>query len=103
MGSSQADDTATGTAASEGVTPGQRVVFAIYAASIATAAVFGLVLGFMLEGQNGPTTGSFGPVTFPITPVTLAVFGTVMVGFMLTIGLLLVRAASRYEGRRGTE
>lgn len=79
-------------------TSGRRVVLLIYVASIATAAVFGAVLGFMLDLTNGPGTAVFGPVTFPITPLTLAIFGAVMVGLVLTIGLLLVRIASDYEG-----
>ena len=91
-----ADDT-PGTSGPVGGTPGRRVVFAIYAASIATAAVFGAVLGFMLQIQGDTPTGTFGPVSFPITPLTLALFGTVMVGLVLTVGLLLVRVASRYE------
>jgi len=78
-----------------GDTPGRRVVFAIYTASIATAAVFGAILGFVLMGDTGPAMGSFGPVSFPLTPLNLAIFGTIMVGLMLTVGLLLVREASR--------
>lgn len=78
-----------------GTTPGRRVVYVIYAVSIATAAVFGLVLGFVLEGQNGPSMGSFGPITFALTPLNLAVFGMVLVGVLLTVGLLLVREASK--------
>lgn len=78
-------------------TPGRRVVFAIYAASITTAGVFGFILGFVLDRQNGPSIGSFGPVTFPLTPLNLAVFGMVMIGLLLTVGLLLVREAARRE------
>lgn len=81
--------------AAPGATPGRRVVFAIYTASIATAAVFGAILGFVLTGETGPAMGSFGPITFPLTPLNLAIFGTIMVGIMLTVGLLLVREASR--------
>lgn len=88
------DDTARGP---DGIS-GRRVVLFIYVASIATAAMFGVVLGFLLDVQNGPGTAVFGPVTFPITPLTLAVFGAVMVGLVLTIGLLLVYVASDYEG-----
>lgn len=101
MGSrADADDTPVNgdTARSPDGISGRRVVLFIYAASIATAAVFGVVLGFMLDVQNGPGTAVLGPVTFPITPITLAVFGSVMVGLVLTIGLLLVYVASGYEG-----
>lgn len=76
---------------------GRRIVLVIYVASIATAAVFGAVLGYVLDVQNGPGTAVFGPVTFSITPLTLAVFGAVMVGLVLAVGLLLVRFASDYE------
>lgn len=97
---SDADDASDDgeTAQAAAVTSGRRVVFLIYVASIATAAVFGAVLGFMLDLTDGPGTAVFGPVTFPITSLTLAVFGAVMVGFVLTVGLLLVRIASDYEG-----
>lgn len=85
-------------APADAYTPGRRVVYAIYAASIATAAVFGLVLGVVLSNQNGPATGTFGPLTFPLTPLNLAIFGMVMVGTLLTVGLLLVQYASRRAG-----
>ena len=90
-------DDATAGQSSLGGTPGRRVVLLIYVASIATATVFGAVLGFMFQVQGSPSTGSFGPIAFPITPLTLAVFGTVTVGFVLTVGLLLVRVASNRE------
>lgn len=100
-GADDTPDDASGdgdTAQAAAGTSGRRVVLFIYVASIATAAIFGAVLGFMLDVQNGPGTAVFGPLTFPITPLTLAVFGAVMVGLVLTIGLLLVYVASAFEG-----
>lgn len=78
----------------EGMTAGRRVVFAIYLASIGVAALFGGVLGVVLQRQDGPSMGAFGPITFELTPVTLAIFGMVMVGVLLTVGLLLVQYVS---------
>lgn len=87
-------DAAAGGDAGTGGTSGRRVVLLIYAASILTAAVFGAVLGLVLDSANGPSVGSFGSVTFPLTPLNLALFGMLTVGFLLTVGLLLVRIAT---------
>lgn len=93
MGSSGADTKRDSSA--DGRTRGRRVVYAISAASVGTAAVFGLVLGFALAAQGGPAVGSFGPLSFALTPLNLAVFGMVMVGPLLAIGLFLVNAVSK--------
>lgn len=96
MGSS-GPETTNGSSA-DGRTPGRRVVYAISAASVGTAAVFGLILGFALAAQGGPAVGSFGPLSFALTPLNLAVFGMVMVGLFLVVGLLLVNAISKRTG-----
>jgi hypothetical protein len=86
---------------SESETPGRRVVLWMYAGAVATAGVFGYVLGVIVYGGSGgpagplveggtPEVGTVGPVVFELTPVNLAVFGVVSVGVMLGVGLAAI-------------
>jgi hypothetical protein len=77
---------------------GPVVIGTMVAALLSVAGLLGLVLGaVILPNQiDDPTPmAQLGPVTFPITPITMAVYGVVMVGVMAGGGLLLVRAVSR--------
>jgi hypothetical protein len=86
------------------LTTGRRVVLWMYATAVATAGVFGYVLGVIVFGQGGPTgplvegpgaqVGSVGPVTFALTPVNLAIFGIVGVGLTLGVGLAAIIVVS---------
>ena len=82
-------------------TAGRRVVLWMYAGAVATAGVFGYVLGVIVYGGSGgpvgplveggtPEVGTVGPVVFELTPVNLAVFGVLSVGVMLGVGLAAI-------------
>ena len=86
---------------SDSETAGRRVVLWMYAGAVATAGVFGYVLGVIVYGGSGgpagplveggtPEMGSVGPVVFELTPVNLALFGLVSVGVLLGIGLAAI-------------
>ncbi|MFB6120671.1 MAG: hypothetical protein ABEJ68_06095 [Halobacteriaceae archaeon] len=79
------------------VTSGRNVVFTVIGVLVAVAATFGVLLGAVIlpTRVEGPLPkAALGPVTFPITPVTMAIYGVVMVGSVLLVGLLLVRFVS---------
>lgn len=77
---------------------GRRLVVGIYVAMVALAGLLGAILGAVVlparVGGDLPEA-AFGPLTFPITPVTFALFGMVTVGVGLGVALLAVAAASR--------
>lgn len=90
---------------SDSETAGRRVVLWMYATAVATAGLFGYVLGMIVYGSSGgpvgplveggtPEMGSVGPVVFELTPVNLAVFGVVSVGLTLGIGLAAIVVVS---------
>lgn len=79
----------------------------MYVASVTVAGVFGYVLGVIVYGNGGtnspladgpqPQYGQFGPFTFQLNGPNLAVFGVVMVGLMLGVGLAAIVYVSRRE------
>lgn len=80
----------------------------MYVTAVAVAGVFGYVLGAIVYGNGGPDGplaegpgaqyGSVGPVTFELTGPNLALFGVVMVGVALGVGLLaIVYVSNRAE------
>lgn len=82
----------------------------MYVAAVAVAGVFGYVLGAIVYGNGGPDGpladgsaaqyGSFGPITFELTGPNLALFGVVMVGVTLGVGLLaIVYVSNRAEAQ----
>lgn len=86
---------------SDSETAGRRVVLWMYAGAVATAGLFGYVLGVIVYGGSGgpagplvegatPQYGSVGPVVFELTPVNLALFGVVSVGLLLGVGLAAI-------------
>lgn len=85
-------------------TAGRRVVFLIYAVAVSVSALFGYVLGYVVQPNvlDG-TAGSLGPITFALTPLNLAVYGAVMVGVSLGVVLALVSYASRYDDATPTD
>lgn len=83
---------------------GRSVVLLMYAAVVGTAAVLGYVLGAVIlpERLDGPLpVAELGPIAFPITPSTLAIYGAVVVGLGLGAALGLVSLAARRETARG--
>ena len=81
------------------------MVLWMYATAVATAGVFGYVLGLIVYGGSGgpsgplagggtPEVGSVGPVVFELTPVNLALFGVVSVGVILGVGLAAIVVVS---------
>lgn len=76
---------------------GRRVVVAIYLAMVALAGLLGFVLGSVVlpsRLDGGLPSAELGPLVFPITPLTFAIYGVVMVGTTLGIGLFLVAYVS---------
>lgn len=90
---------------SDSETTGRRVVLWMYAGAVATAGLFGYVLGVIVYGGSGgpagplveggtPEFGSVGPVVFELTPLNLALFGLVSVGVLLGVGLAAIVVVS---------
>ncbi|WP_435360730.1 DUF7520 family protein [Haloarchaeobius sp. DFWS5] len=75
---------------------GERVVGVIYAGVVVLAGVFGAAVGVLLGGEQAPNA-NFAGIEFAISPLSMAVYGMVMVGMTLGILLLLVRFVSRYD------
>lgn len=74
---------------------GRQAVIGIYAVAVVLAAGFGSVLALTVDPG---TTAHVGPIRFPITPVSLAVYGAVSVGAGLGVFMgLAALAASRAE------
>jgi len=77
----------------------------MYVTAVAVAGLFGYVLGAIVYGNGGPDgplvegpgaqVGSFGPITFELTGPNLALFGVLMVGVSLGVGLLAIRYVSK--------
>lgn len=79
------------------VRSGPSVVVTVVGVLVTVAGVFGLLLGAVIlpaRVSDPLPKATLGPLTFEITPVTMAVYGVVMVGSVLLVGLLLVRAVS---------
>lgn len=90
------------------VTSGRGVVVSMYLSAVAVAGVFGYVLGVIVYGNGGPTGpltdggqavqyGELGPFVFELTPPNLALYGILGVGGLLSVGLLAISFASRYD------
>lgn len=72
----------------------------MYATAVATAGVFGYVLGVIVYEGSGtagplaqgatPDYGTVGPIVFELTPVNLGLFGIVAVGASLGVGLAAI-------------
>lgn len=81
--------------------PGHRAVLTIYLVSVGLAGLFGYILGAIVlpNAAEVPvgTQGRLGPLAFPLDGPTLAVYGMLTIGFLLGIGLLAIRLASRYD------
>lgn len=77
----------------------------MYVTAVAVAGLFGYVLGAIVYGNGGPDGplvegatsqyGTFGPVTFELTGPNLALFGVLVVGVSLGVGLLAIRYVSK--------
>ncbi|GGN19347.1 DUF7520 family protein [Halarchaeum nitratireducens] len=77
---------------------GRRVVFLIAAVAVVVSALFGYILGYVVQPNAlDGTVGSLGPITFALTPLNLAIYGAVMVGLSFGVVLALVAYASRYD------
>lgn len=83
------------------VLDGHRVVTASFAFLVVLGGAFGYVLGAVILPQrlNGPIPpATLGPLTFAITPYSLAAYGVAMVAVGLGGLVLAVRYASvRYD------
>jgi hypothetical protein len=75
----QSDRTETGTEA----VAGHRAVLLIVGLSIGTVSSLGFLVGVF--GPQTLDVGRIGPITFPVTPLTLAAYGLVMTGTALGV------------------
>lgn len=79
----------------------------MYVGAVASAGVFGYVLGAIVYGNGGPggpltdgpqpQYGSVGPISFQLNGPNLAVFGVVAVGLLLGVGLAAIVYVSNRE------
>lgn len=77
-----------------GVIAGKRAVLLIVGLSVGIVSSLGFLIGVF-----GPPTldvGRIGPITFPVTPVTLATYGLVMTGAALGVFVACVAWAVYY-------
>ncbi|MFC7166283.1 DUF7520 family protein [Halospeciosus flavus] len=78
---------------------GRRVVLYMYAASVLVAGGFGYILGATVF-ENAVEKGvvaTLGPVTFPLTPINLALYGVVSVGAILGVLLGVVAWVAKQD------
>lgn len=73
------------------------MVVVVYVGVVLLSGLLGSVIGVILPVQNDLSTARLGPITFPVSPLTFAVYGMVMVGLTLAILLGAVQFVSRYD------
>lgn len=69
----------------------------MYVGVVLLSGLLGAVIGVILPAQNDLTTARLGPIAFPVSPLTFAVYGMVMVGLTLAVLLGAVQFVSRYD------
>ncbi len=83
-----------------GAIEGNRVVATSFVVLTALAAGLGWFIGAAVIPQraNGPVPpAQLGPIAFDITPLSMAVYGAVMVGVLFVAFVGVVRYISRYD------
>jgi hypothetical protein len=73
---------------------GNRAVLLIVGLSVGIVSTLGYVIGVF--GPATRSVGQVGPITFPVTPVTLATYGLVMTSVGLGIFVALVAGTVYY-------
>ena len=73
------------------------MVVGLCLALIAATAAFGAVLGYALPRWAGLAELAVLRTAVPVTPATLAVYGSVTIGVFLVTFLLVVQAISRFD------
>lgn len=73
---------------------GQRAVLLIIGLSVGIVASLGFLIGVF--GPSTAGVGQIGPITFPVTPVTLATYGLVTTGTALGVFVVLVARVVSY-------
>lgn len=73
---------------------GPRAVLTIVLLSVGVVSTLGFFIGVF--GPSTVDVGQIGPITFPVTPVTLATYGLVMTGTALGIFVAGVAGAVYY-------
>lgn len=73
---------------------GRRAVLLIVSLSVGIVTTLGFTIGVF--GPSTLSVGRIGPVTFPVTPVTLAIYGLVMTGVALGVFVVLVAKTVSY-------
>jgi hypothetical protein len=79
---------------------GNRAVLLIVGLSVGIVATVGYVIGVF--GPPTLSVGQVGPITFPVTPITLAIYGLVMTGVALGILVALVAWTVYYVNSKET-
>lgn len=76
---------------------GRRVILVVYAVVVGIAGLMGAILGVILPEQKGVAVATLGPVSFPITPATFALYGMLTMAVMLGVLLGVVQFVSRFD------
>jgi uncharacterized membrane protein len=82
------------------VVAGHRAVLLLVIMSVSIVTAIGFAIGVF--GPSTLSVGRIGPVTFPVTPVTLAIYGLVMTGAALGIFVVLVAKTVSYINSKET-
>ncbi|MFT4890752.1 MAG: hypothetical protein ACI9YT_001673 [Halobacteriales archaeon] len=78
-------------------TSGRRVILVVYAVVVGIAGLMGAILGVILPAQKGVAVATVGPLSFPITPATFALYGMLTMAIMLGVLLGVVQFVSRFD------
>jgi TRAP-type C4-dicarboxylate transport system permease small subunit len=78
-------------------TEGRNVVYVLYAVIVLIAGALGAVIGYIIPAQNGAQTAVLGPLQFPISPLSFAIYGMVMIAIALGVLLGAVQYVSRFD------
>lgn len=76
---------------------GRRVVVGLAIALVAVIAAFGAILGYALPAQTGIEEITVLGIPIPISPISLALYGSVTVGIFLVTFLFVVQVISRFD------
>lgn len=83
---------------SERTTTGPRLIVTVYVGLVLVAGAFGALVGVILPVKKDVAMAAFGPITFSVTPLNMAVYGMINVGLALGVLMLAVRYVShRYD------
>lgn len=73
------------------------MIAVVYVCIVLLSGLLGAAIGTILPAQNDLANARLGPIAFPVSALTFAVYGMVMVGLTLAVLLVAVQFASRYD------